>query len=184
MSAAARFNEVAQSKGWALICDERLAFDLPRMRDAYAYWSKVTGTRPMPKRTELSPAGMKTFLSIVSLAEMDRSDGRVRWRVRLQGSDMDRIVGPMTGHFIDEMIPSELLPRWTMPIQLVLDYWKPFRFVSEIQLPHREPGVMDSLLAPLSSNGTDFDMVFGVSGIRPHDSWAQFKETLATVQAG
>jgi hypothetical protein len=179
MSAAARFNEVAQSKGWSIVCDERLAFDTPKMKEALSYWTARAGGRSMPLRTDLSPHGMKSFLSLVSMAERDRlPDGSSRWRMRLQGSDLDRVIGPMTGRYLDEVIDGEMLKRWMTTINLVVETGGPLRFVSETPVPDRDPIVMDSLLAPLSSNGTDFDMMFNVTGIRPHESWAKLKHSL------
>jgi hypothetical protein len=177
MSAAARFNEVAQSRGWSIVCDDRLAFDTPKMKEALSYWTARAGNRAMPQRTDLSPHGMKSFLSLVSMAERDRlPDGTSRWRVRLQGSDLDRIIGPMTGRYMDEVIEGETLKRWVTTIEVVIETGRPMRFVSETPMPDREPIVMDSLLAPLSSNGSDFDMMFNVTAIRPHESWAKLKQ--------
>jgi hypothetical protein len=179
MSAAARFNQVAQSRGWSIVCDERLAFDTPRMKEALSYWTARAANRSMPIRTDLSPHGMKSFLSLVSMAERDRlPDKSSRWRVRLQGSDLDRVIGPMTGRYLDEVIEGEMLARWLTTIDLVVEVAKPMRFLSETQVPDRGPIVMESLLAPLSSDGSDFDMMFSVTGIRPHANWAQLKETI------
>ena len=181
MSAAVRFNQVAQSRGWSVVCDERLAFDTPKMKEALSYWTARAGTRSMPLRTDLSPHGMKSFLSLVSMAERDRlADGRSRWRVRLQGSDLDRVMGPMTGRYLDEVIEGEILARWMATIDLIVEVAKPLRFLSETQVPDREPIVMELLLAPLSSDGGDFDMMFSVTGICPHANWAQLKATILT----
>jgi hypothetical protein len=184
MSAAARFNEVSQSRGWPLLCDDSLGFDTPKLKDALAYWHAQCAGRSQPKRTDLSPHGMKTFLSHVSLAEIEtRPDGKTRWRTRLQGSDIDKVYGPMTGRYIDEVIKGETLNRWMTTIQFVLDSARPLRFLTELPLPDREPVVMDSLLAPLSSDGVSFDMLFNVSVMRPHDTWAKVMRALSLASA-
>lgn len=184
MSAAARFNELTQSKGWPVLCDDGLGFDAPKLKDALAYWQERRGTNPMPKRADLSPHGMKSFLSLVSLAEQDKSaDGKVRWRTRLQGSDLDRMHGAMTGRYVDEVIKGEMYTRWIATIQFVVDSWSPMRFVSEIASPDREPVVMETMLAPLSSDGSAFDMLFGVSAIRAHLTWDKVSRPLLMVKA-
>lgn len=184
MSAAARFNQVAQTKGWPLICDEWVQFDLPKLKEALAYWTKIAGHRGSPIRGELTPHGMKSFLAQVSLAERSLgADGGPRWKVRLQGSDIDRVFGPLTGRFIDEVFEPDRLLRWMSSIQLVLDLRKPVRFLGEMRIPDRDPCVMESLLAPLSSDGSDIDMIFNVSVIRPADNFAQVKGKLLASHA-
>jgi hypothetical protein len=87
----------------------------------------------------------------------------------------------MTGRYLDEVIAGEQLERWVTTINVVVETGRPMRFLSETPMPDRDPIVMDSLLAPLSSNGIDFDMMFNVTGIRPNENWAQLRQRLLVV---
>jgi hypothetical protein len=78
----------------------------PRVRDAYQYWLRIRGHKPMPSRSDIDPIDLKFCLGWTCLVEVIHEPSR-RFRYRLDGSQLASLTGwDLTGRYLDA-IPDE-----------------------------------------------------------------------------
>jgi len=127
--------------------------------DLLQYWQRV-GRGAVPSRADIDPADIPRLLSNVLLIDVERAP--IRFRVRLCGTEIDRLVGRnFTGCYLDD-ITAGYFER-----DILLDY-------AEVVL-HKKPKVTrrsiltgggrwlhyQRLLMPLSSDGWTVDKLLG-----------------------
>jgi hypothetical protein len=127
------------------------------------YWLAKRGTYEIPRRADIVPSQLKPYLPNVLLADV--VDGGRDFRYRLVGSHLHRsFAGNPTGKLMSEA----LMPFGPETVRITIDV---YASVVRKRLPVtiRAAGsyyaqdfkTVDALLAPLSDNGRDVNMVFG-----------------------
>src|SRR6266478_2370857 len=127
----------------------------PMLRDAYDYWCLIKGDRNLPSRGDMSPEGMKVYLSNVML--IDVSYDPLDFVYRVFGSGIARVHGKdYTGKSVHQLEPTEFSRLvWHQYLDVVNER-KPglhgVTFASEARYEkyHR-------LTLPLSSDGLSID---------------------------
>ena len=142
--------------------DYELAFHDSRLPAALAYWRSRCGGRPMPARADLDPVDMRAFLANVLLAEVVAGGKGPEIRMRLAGTEIEAIFGPMTGKALADALPANLVSRWTLLAEAVWAARRPVRFVTRIAFRGQEFVIAEAVAAPLSSDGANIDMMFAV----------------------
>lgn len=142
--------------------DYELKCQAPRLEAALTYWRSRCCGRTMPARADLDPVDMRGFLANVALGDVVVSQNGPGLRIRLAGTEIEAIFGPMTGRALADAVPTNLVPRWTLVAEAVLAARRPVRFVTRIAFRHQEFVSAEVLAAPLSSDGVHIDMVFAV----------------------
>ncbi len=145
-----------------IIVDYDLQFRQPQLGAALAYWRSRCRDRAMPARADLDPIDMREFLANVLLAEVVVGRRDPQLRMRLAGTAIEAIFGPMTGKPLAEALPPDMVSRWALLAETVLAARGPVRFVTRIAYRAQEFVTAEALAAPLSGNGTDIDMMFAV----------------------
>lgn len=138
-----------------------LDFVTPQLQRAAAAWTAKRGTRTMPSRGDLTIRDLKPVLPNLALIEIVRGE-TVRFRVRLMGSQLDEMVAPMTGRFIDEAVSTHFAQKWSSQWQPAIDARKPMRAAGRVEFAGRRWYVAESLYAPLASDGETPDMLMVV----------------------
>jgi hypothetical protein len=116
----------------------------------------------MPARADLDPVDMREFLANVLLAEVAAGRRGPEIRLRLAGTEIEAIFGPMTGKSLAEALPPDMVARWVLLAETVFAARRPVRFVTRIAYRNQEFVTAEALAAPLSANGVDIDMMFAV----------------------
>jgi hypothetical protein len=93
------------------------------------------------------------FLGIV------REGGRMRFKVRLAGSEIDAYTGPMTGRFIDEAVPAKFSEKWSMPWIQAIESRRVLRTVGRVEYRDRAYYISETLCAPLATDGEHPDIL-------------------------
>jgi len=145
-----------------IVVDDDLQVRQAPLGAALAYWRARCRDRPMPARADLDPVDMREFLSNVLLAEVAAGPRGPEIRMRLAGTEIEAIFGPMTGKALAEALPPDMVARWALMAEIVLAARGPVRFVTRIAHRAQEYVTAEALAAPLSSGGTDIDMMFAV----------------------
>jgi hypothetical protein len=127
--ASENFNVRARTEGWPSVCDASLAFQRMEFRLLLATWHDFGDEEHLPSRRALTPHKLKSLLRNIAIYERV-TNGQVRYRVRVMGSAFADIMGDLTGHFLDEAVPDDHLPRWHAALDTVLAAGAPLRFVS------------------------------------------------------
>jgi hypothetical protein len=78
----------------------------------YDYWRACRGARIMPARADISPKGMKEFMTNVGLIEARPTALGVDYVVRVAGSHCEEVFGPITGKSFSDFLPPDNEVRW------------------------------------------------------------------------
>jgi hypothetical protein len=148
---------------WPVLCDPTLDFATPQLRKLHAVWQGKRGERAMPARSDFSLRDLSFALPHVAFLSVVREDGRVRFKVRLEGSEIDAHTGPMTGKFIDEAVPKKFSDKWSGPWLQSIETLAARRTVGRVEFRERSYYISESLCAPLASDGETPDgLLLGV----------------------
>ena len=171
------FNAVAAAHGWETICDASLAFEKPELIALKTTWERVTGTRPMPSREEMTPRILKDWLPHVSFYERVQSaDAPRRYRIRLLGTAYEQVWGDPTGRFLDEALPAEHLPLLEAVLDTVLGHGKPLRFLTHSVITGRTYLVAEFFSAALTDAKGEANLVLSAGYFAP-GNWREIART-------
>ena len=127
------------------------------------YWTAQRGGRDMPGRRDINPAELKPHLPYVLL--VDVFDGGADFRYRLVGSRLHPYFsGNPTGRSMREVLAPfghDTVERTIAVYTDVVKRRAPMRIRGPGALFSQNAKQFDALLAPLSDNGADVNMIFG-----------------------
>ncbi|MFN4309143.1 MAG: PAS domain-containing protein [Ferrovibrio sp.] len=132
------------------------------LRNLLNYWdTKVADLQRLPSRADLQPDEMVTFLPFVALINVQ--NGFPRFQFRLVGTG---IVGAMgreaTNRSVDEALFGANAPNVEAFFSLPLDNRGPAYATGQYTVaPSGRTLAFETLLLPLSSDGTAIDMLLG-----------------------
>ena len=164
IQSAAEFNALAAREGWPTLCDRTLRFDYPEFVSLLSLWQQKVGPSGLPARAEMTPRVLKPFLHDVAIYErvLDGSGGR-RYRVRLLGDNVGRVMGDLRGKFVDDAVAAKFLPRWYASLDATLGAGAPLRFLSRSDTNDMSFLVAEYFSAPLLGPDGTPSMVLGVA---------------------
>ncbi len=142
-------NAAAERAGWPLRCTSLLEFERPELNLLRDIWRAKAEGDAVPFRAAFDARDLKPVLRCLSILQRVNDSGRPRYRMRLMGSDIVARFGEGTGRFLDQDIPPEILPRWTLAYDTVLQSARPLRFLSRFAVPKVSYLAGESFVAPL-----------------------------------
>ncbi len=151
-----------------ILWDWSLAFEQAPTQRAFAYWRSCCGAHSMPARSDISPSGMSKFLARVILVEIQRSPGEDdQYRIRLAGSQVEEVVGPIGGRDIGSFLTPELVVRWRDFFGKVRAAEKPARLTGRVSYENKVWLSGEALLAPLRDETGAVSMLFMAVSFQP-----------------
>lgn len=166
IAVAKAFNQQARNLNWHQVCDPTLAFTDGYYTDLLDIWSKKTGSRKMPARSQMTARDLKDYLRhIILLQREEEHPSRYRWR--LIGSSVTEIVGHHTGKTFEDSVPAEHLLRWNESCDMILESEQPWRFLGRVQLNGREYLKAENLYLPLADDNDVPCYVMGLCRYTP-----------------
>jgi hypothetical protein len=135
----------------------------PRLREAYAYWLRISAGRGLPRRRDLDPVDIPRLLPHVLLVEVAADS---RYRYRLIGTESVLEHGfDATGRYLDEVLPG---PEYKEHVLRLYDrcvnerrpVYSESVFLSPIGLHAQRH--LKVLFMPLSEDGERVNLVFAV----------------------
>jgi len=154
---------VAGSHGAPWFGTYDLDFVTPQLTRAAALWEAKRGSRTMPARTDLTIRDLKFALPNLTFMDIVRGGEQLRFRVRMMGSVLDELVAPVTGRFIDEVVPPHFAGKWLAQWMPAVDGRKLRRAAGRVEFAGRRWYVAESLYAPLASDGETPDILMVVA---------------------
>ncbi len=154
---------VAGSHGAPWFGTYELDFETPQLTRAAALWEAKRGSRTMPARTDLTIRDLKFALPNLTFMDIVRGGEQLRFRVRMMGSVLDELVAPVTGRFIDEVVPPHFAGKWLAQWMPAVDGRKLRRAAGRVEFAGRRWYVAESLYAPLASDGETPDILMVVA---------------------
>jgi hypothetical protein len=167
----AKYNAMCLAEGWAGLCDRTLAFRRPELAAMGALWRQVAGNDPVPKRADISPRSLKDHLPNVAIYERLKVEGRYSYRVRLMGTQFARVMGDLTGKFLDHALPPQFVPRWHAALDAVLESGVPLRFVSRSDTANKSYLVGEYFEAPLLGDDGAMNLVIAAGIFTAAEDW-------------
>jgi hypothetical protein len=159
---AQQFNAQAAANGWPTLCDSSLAFDRPELAAVCDLWFGLAAGGAIPARLDMTPRLLKDYLPYVSFYERIEGGDRRRYRIRLQGSAYQPVMGSLTGKFVDEAVPPVQVPVWEATLDAVIAQNGPLRFLARNALLGKSFLVGEHFTAPLLGIDGTPNCVMGV----------------------
>ena len=143
--------------------DWKLAFMRPENRKAHAYWNSICGERAMPTRSDLSPRGMREFITHVNLVDVwPASGGPVDYEVTLQGSHGREVFGHLVRRRFSAALSEVTARRLRECLNLVRDSGRPVRISSRVTAGAKFWLDSESFMAPLSDQSEKVSTIMWV----------------------
>jgi hypothetical protein len=141
--------------------DWTLAFSRPETKKAHTYRDSLRGARIMPARSDLSPRGMREFLTHVNLVGVCQAveGGSIDYEVALQGSHGSEVFGPLARRKLAAGLSAVTARRLRECFDLVRDSGRPVRINSGVTCGGKFWLDSESLMAPL---GDESDRVTAI----------------------
>jgi hypothetical protein len=137
-----------------------LSFDSPLLASLLAYWREKCAGRAMPARADIDPTdrALRPHLGYIVLTDVLRPP--VRFRFRLIGSELTRLVGrDSTGRYMDELYAPEDYTNATEAYSWVVRHRAPLRILGDLRHANRDWLKMESLDLPISNDQAEVDMI-------------------------
>lgn len=130
----------------------------PQIRGFYAYWDSKRNGRQMPARADLDPTEMKAWLANIILVDVQEQPRRLSYR--LVGSNQVALrQRDVTGKAIEEAYFGASLAAVLENYRIVIEERSLVYDWSAVPASHDIPRRSETLLLPLSSDGTRVDKV-------------------------
>jgi hypothetical protein len=157
----------------ALHIDSEVVLTQPLTIKTYDYWRACRGGRLMPTRADITPKGMKDFMTNVGLIEARPTALGVDYVVRLAGSRCEEVFGPISGKSLSDFLPPEIEVRWRRVCEEVRRTRGPLSVTGRIAFPGKDWLQSETFVGPLGAEGQEITMLLlgfvawpALSGIR------------------
>jgi hypothetical protein len=158
--------------------DWTLDFANGELKQAMVYWKSRCGERTYPARADLNPRDMGRFLKHVALIHVHHMSVALRaYRIRLAGTYIEQVFGPISGHQIDEVLPPAISNRWQKCFDAVATANRPLRLTGRVGFEHKSWLEGEVLLAPLGDEGCPITMIFVAFVSRADAQQASYRVT-------
>lgn len=126
-----------------------------------AYWASRREGGRLPARRQIHPGDFKRHLPTISLIEVRRDPER-DYRQRLAGTGLYGMYGgEITGKTLSAVYPDAVAAYWRAELDKVVDDRRPAVGTHNLAWRGAAHITFMWLRMPLSSNGTDVDMILG-----------------------
>lgn len=140
----------------------QLDFKRPELNTFLEYWLNKRGERDFPSRSEINPAEFPRLLPWINM--YDVLDGGRDFRFRICGTALTEVIGfEVGGKLVSEVAP-QVAERINLTLQAVLETRAPIRATTNRSaIPGQDFQGSEACALPLSSNGTDIDIIIVAS---------------------
>lgn len=140
-----------------------LSWCSPKTVNLYRYWDSCRGGQPMPRRADIDPVDMRSWLGRVTLIDVDAAGKHFRYR--LVGTEIVALRGfDPTGRSVEAAWPHEDAELVLATYRQVTEQKTPiFCHAAERWHYERDP-VVGVMLLPLSNDGEKVDQILGYVG--------------------
>lgn len=148
--------------------DPSLDFQHKITKLGFEHWTEKAAGRAMPDRRDIDPRAFGAHLGHLTLFNIRFSDGAVDELVpRLVGSDFESVFGDLMSAPLDKKLPRAIYGRWRRVVEGMMEAGGPVRATGPVVFEDKQNLVTELVVAPLSSEGTDFAVLYVVSVFMP-----------------
>lgn len=158
--------------------DHEVALTQVMTTKAYDYWRARRGSRIMPARKDINPRDMREFVASAGLIEARPTADGYEYQVRLAGTRIEEIMGPITGKLFSEFLPLEIEARWRRVCEEVRRSRGPVSITGRMAFQARHWLKTEAFVGPLGEDGQEITMfLLGAA------TWTDLPEGKSTVPA-
>jgi hypothetical protein len=133
--------------------------------ELFAYWSSRRRAGGLPARRDIDPAGFRRLLPTVTLTEAAPGVPN-DYRFRLAGTGLYNVYGrEITGRRLSEIYSTAAAEYWKGELNKLVAERRPAVGVHNLAWRGASHLSIVWLRLPLSSNGTDVDMILGYDAV-------------------
>lgn len=136
-----------------------------RFTEMIRYLAAVAPEGGLPGRQHVEPCNLRHVITLVNLVDVEREEGRLRFRYRLVGEKQRQAAGrSITGLTVEEAVIPALVPRINGNMTLAVTTRLPV--YDRFPMPHPERQFIDSqrMYFPLAGDGERVDMLLILNG--------------------
>lgn len=139
-----------------------LNFQRPELSEFLEYWEQKKGDREFPQRSDIKPAEIVRLLPWINM--YDVLDGGEEFSVRVVGTALTEVIGEeMRGKTVSGL-SALLVDRVMRTLRAVLETRVPVHAASRsTAIPGQEFQGAEVCAVPLSTNGTDIDIIMAAT---------------------
>jgi hypothetical protein len=138
--------------------EARIAECHPDIREMVAYWRRKAGTRRMPKRGDIDPSELKSYLPRISLVDVVPDDRRFVYR--LVGTEEVALRGyDPTGKSVGEGFFGPNRDLAFAHYGYVVEHKAPFCYRGDFEVEDGATENEDVIFLPLSEDGDSVNMI-------------------------
>lgn len=152
------------------VCDPALSFVTPKLKQLLQVWNEKRASVSVPSRADFGIRDLYFALPNIAIVACIHKEGRRRFRVQLMGSQLDAYVGPMTGKFIDEVLPGGIAEKWSTIWSGALAANGPHRSAGQVEVAGKGYYVFEKFCAPLRADGEDAKPLLVATYFHPCDN--------------
>ena len=135
----------------------------PRFQELATYLAAKAPNGKLPGRQHVDPIEIPQLLPYLSLVDVVREAGRLRYRFRLVGTDVvAKTAKDVTGKWVEEAFPAEAAAAIIKAYDGVVATRTPHHWANVMAVPGREHIRFERIVFPLASDGETIDMLIGV----------------------
>ncbi len=132
-----KYNQHVELAGIPHRVDPTLSFHAPQLREALEVWRNAAKGRTIPCRVDMTPKAMKGFLRHLAIVDVVPSPGGTRFRLRISGTEVERMLGHLPMDFLEAVVPEPYLSRWQGVLNLALEMRSPIRIFGQVEFRNR-----------------------------------------------
>lgn len=136
-----------------------------RFHDMIGYLDSRAPKEGLPGRQHIDPCDLRAVITLVNLVDVERVEGRLRFRYRLVGERQRQAAGRrITGLTVEEAVIPALVPRINANMTLAVTERLPV--YDSFPMPHPDRQFIDSqrMYYPLAGDGETVDALLILNG--------------------
>jgi hypothetical protein len=135
----------------------------PRFQELATYLAAKAPNGKLPGRQHVDPIEIPQLLPYLSLVDVVRDAGALRYRFRLVGTDVvAKTAKDVTGKWVEDAFPAEAAAAIIKAYDGVVATRMPHHWANVMAVPGREHIRFERIVFPLASDGETIDMLIGV----------------------
>lgn len=149
---------------------DRLFSKCPILEEIYSYWNRVKGSNYIPKLSSFDPVQIPNLLPHLILFNVEKHFSKPRFKTKLVGQKLNLITSPnIENQYMDLIIPSEWTRNWEHKFTQCAEDGEIFFGRSRTFSQNEAISRIDWILLPISTNGTEIDLLMVGLDIIEHD---------------
>ncbi len=137
--------------------------DHPKLRRFDEYWRSKRQGAKLPGRRQIDPCEIPDLLPSIAVIDVVRAEGRIRFRIRLYGTEhVERVGRDLTGQWVEDAFAPDAAVDIAAAYTRAVERKAPQYGRGCVPLEDREHVGYQRVIYPLASDGETVDALIGI----------------------